>query len=484
MTLPARPVMPMTDVSSADKRVHAFSGDLLGERDATDLATAIRSGELHPREVVEATMIRAHKVEHAIHAIELTVHGQALRDAQRPLGGFFAGVPMYVKDNTDIAGIPSQHGSDAVNGRPARKHSGFGAQLMAQGFVCMGKSRMPEFGLNASTEFVNHPPTRNPWNIDHSCGASSGGAAALVAAGVIPMAHANDGGGSIRIPAACCGLVGLKPSRGRLIDVEAASKLPINLVADGMVSRSVRDTARFFAEAERYYRNTALPAVGLVEGPGKQRLRIGVVEESLAGAAYDQPTRAALDDAVKLFEGMGHQCERAILQHDKRFADDFGLYWAMLAFILHRGGKLVMGRHFEADRLDSLTLGLSRRYQRNLLKTPGFLRRLKHAATDYAAWFSRYDVILAPTLSHSVPALGHLSPAVSFDELYQRLMNYLSMTPVNNVTGTPGISLPMGQSPDGLPIGMHLCAPMGAESTLLELAFEVEAAQPWRRIQG
>lgn len=484
MTLPARPVPPMTDVSIAAKRVHAFADDALGERDATDLAAAIKRGELSSREVVEATMVRAHKVEPAIHAIELTVHGQALRDAQRPLGGFFAGVPMYVKDNTDIAGIPSQHGSDAVNARPAKKHSGFGAQLMAQGFVCMGKSRMPEFGLNASTEFVNHPPTRNPWNTDYSCGASSGGAAALVAAGVIPMGHANDGGGSIRIPAACCGLVGLKPSRGRLIDIEAASKLPINLVADGMVSRSVRDNANFFAQAERYYRNTSLPAIGLVEGPGKKRLRIGVVEESLAGGRYDAATNGALADAVRLLEGMGHHCERATLQHDKRFAEDFGLYWAMLAFILHRGGKLVMGRHFEADRLDSLTMGLSRRYQRNVLKTPGILRRLKNASADYAAWFSRYDVILAPTLSHSVPTLGHLSPAVPFDELYDRLMNYLSMTPVNNVTGTPGISLPMGQSAEGLPLGMHVCAPMGGESTLLELAFEIEAAHPWRRIQG
>lgn len=179
--------------------------------------------------------------------------------------------------------------------------------MLSQGYICLGKSTLPEFGFNASTEPAQGDPTRNPWNLDYSCGASSGGAAALVAAGVVPIAHANDGGGSIRIPAACCGLVGLKPTRGRVVDNDAARDLPVNIISDGVVTRSVRDTAGFLAYAESWFKNRKLPAIGHVQGPPSGRqLRIGLVLDSINGHPPTDPeTRLTVEQTARYLEKLG-----------------------------------------------------------------------------------------------------------------------------------------------------------------------------------
>lgn len=471
------------DTVAPTPRVHAFTDDALADHDATAIAALIRQHKLAPREVLEAAIHRALKVESSIHAIEIAVFRQSLRDASRPHHGFFAGVPTFIKDNTDIKGLPTSHGSDAVNARPAKKHGAFAQQYMAQGFVCMGKSRMPEFGLNATTEFMDHLPTRNPWHLAYSSGASSGGSAALVAAGVVPIAHANDGGGSIRIPAACCGLVGLKPSRGRLLDSESSRSLPINIIGEGVVTRSVRDTAHFFAEAEKYYYNPKMPRMGLVEGPGSRRLRVGLVVDSITGDRTDDETRAVVQQAAALLSGMGHQIEEMPLNVRSTFAHDFGVYWGMLSFLVAKFGKRIMSPEFDAASLDDLTKGLAGLYRKNMLKTPLVLYRLKKIYQEYAQMFNNYDLILSPVLAHTTPQLGYLSPGTSFDVLFDRLMRYVSFTPLNNVAGSPAISLPMGLSRNGLPIGVHFSANHGAERSLLEIAYEIEQAQPWRRIQ-
>lgn len=494
MTTPLMPAQAAETISHAipqsgvvpgapDKRVHAFTDDALGDHDATAIADLLRQRKLSPREVVEAAIHRAHQMEPHIHAIEIAVFRQALRDAERVHHGFFAGVPTFVKDNTDIKGLPSNHGSSAVNARPAKKHGAFAKQYLAEGFVCLGKSRMPEFGLNATTEFIGQLPTRNPWNLEYSCGASSGGAAALVASGVVPIAHANDGGGSIRIPAACCGLVGLKPTRGRLVDSEASRSLPLNIVSEGVVTRSVRDTAHFFAEAERYFHNPKLPRMGFVDGPGQRRLRIGLVIDSITGERTDEQTRATVLATAKLLEGMGHQVTEMPLNIRSTFAHDFGIYWGMLSYLVSKFGKRIMSPEFEAARLDDLTQGLAGLYRRNLLKTPVVLYRLRKIYHEYAAIFEQYDVVLSPVLAHTTPRLGYLAPDNRFDVLFDRLMRYVSFTPLNNVSGGPGISLPVGQSSDGLPIGVHFSANHGDERTLLEVAYALEQASPWRRIQ-
>ena len=476
--------MPNPTPTSSNSRIHAFTDDALADFDATALAVLLKRRELSSIEVIAASVARAQRVNPSLNAIVTACYGQALGNARRDQNGFFAGVPTFIKDNTDVQWLPTQHGSDAVQAKIAEHSAPFARQLLAQGFICMGKSSLPEFGLNASTEFVRHPPTRNPWHTDYSSGASSGGAAALVAAGVVPLAHANDGGGSIRIPAACCGLVGLKPSRGRLIDGVAAKKLPINIVSEGVVSRSVRDTAHFYAEAENYFYNPKIPRIGRVQGPSARRLRIGVVDSGLNGNRYDAATSDALAKTVEQLLDLQHHVEATSPQYDARFGDDFSLYWGMLAYGLEKAGRRIVGAPFNPRLLDPLTLGLANKLRHNKWHFPAALYRLNKAAADYARWFRRFDVILAPTLSHCVPPIGYLSPNQPFEVLFERLTRYISLTPMNNVTGTPAISLPMAQSPEGLPLGMHFCAPWGQEARLLELAFEIEQAHPWRRITG
>lgn len=465
------------------KTIHAFSNDVLGDLDAVGLAALIRSGDIHPREAIEAAIARARLVEPHLNAIELDTFEQALQSADSRPAGIFAGVPTFVKDNTDLKGLPTNHGSRAVNAHPAKADNAFARQYMGQGFVCLGKSSLPEFGFNASTEFMGRSPTRNPWHTDYSSGASSGGSAALVAAGVVPIAHANDGGGSIRIPAAACGLIGLKPTRGRLVDAEAARSLPINIVSEGVVTRTVRDTAHFYAGAEQFYRNRKLHPMGLVQGPGNRRLKIGLVFDSITGHATDAETRATVAVTAKILEGMGHEVVEMPLPVKQSFANDFSIYWGMLSFLVSTFGKKIMSPDFDASKLDNLSQGLATLYKKNFLKTPMVLYRLKKTWDDYARIFEHYDLVLSPVLGHTTPELGWLSPDQPFDELFARLMKYVSFTPLNNASGSPAISLPMGTSTLGLPIAVQFSAAHGDERTLLEISYALEEANAWRRIQ-
>lgn len=468
---------------TSSKTVHAFGDDALGDHDAVALAALIRAGKTSSAELTSAAIARSQKVNPQINAVQFESFEQARQHSHRPREGVFAGIPTFIKDNTDVKGLPTNQGSQAVNAGPAKADGAFAKQFLKQGFVCLGKSTLPEFGFNASTEFVGLPPTRNPWHLDYSSGASSGGSAALVAAGVVPLAHANDGGGSIRIPAAACGLVGLKPTRGRLVDSEAARALPLNIVADGVVTRSVRDTAHFYAGAEKYFRNRKLPGIGLVEHAGQRRLRIGLVHDSITGSRTDDETRQTVTDTAKLLERMGHHVTEMPMPFKQSFINDFSVYWGMLSFLASTFGKKVISPDFDASRLDNLSRGLSALYKKNALKTPMVLYRLKKTWNDYARIFKHYDVILSPVLAHTTPKLGYLSPEQPFDELFDRLQKYVSFTPLNNAAGGPAISLPMGATREGLPIAVHFSAAHGAERTLLELAYELEEARPWRRIQ-
>lgn len=466
-----------------DKTCHAFESDILQDHDAVELANLLKTKAISQEEVVEASIQRAKKVDPLLNAVEFDCYEQALQQSRfSPSPGYFSGVPTFIKDNTPVAGMPTNHGSAAINSAPAEEHDPYAKQYLDQGFALLGKSTLPEFGFNATTEPAHKEPTRNPWNTDYSTGASSGGAAALVASGVVPIAHANDGGGSIRIPAACCGLVGLKPSRGRHVVSNQAKSLPLNIVSEGIVSRSVRDTAYFHAQAEKYYRNRKLRPIGLVEGPNKQRLRIGFVTDSITSHPTDDQTRQTTKDTVTLLEGLGHHVEEMPLPIQPSFIEDFSLYWAMLAFLTQKTGKLVMDPSFNASLLDGLSIGLGNMYKKKFYKTPVFLHRLRKTYKDYAKVFSNYDIVLTPVLAQTPAKLGHISPTVPFDELFDRLMRYVSFTPLANTSGAPAISLPMGSTENNLPISMQFAANHGCERTLLELAYEIEEASPWRKI--
>ncbi|MET0952940.1 MAG: amidase [Aeromicrobium sp.] len=465
-------------------RVHAFGDDALGDLDSVGVAAAVAAGDISAREAAEAAIARAELVNPSLNAIQRPDFERALTASDTPSTGLLAGVPTFVKDNTDVAGLPSDQGSLAVKARPAASHAPFTEQLLSAGFTVLGKSTMPEFGFNASTEYETLPPTRNPWHTGYSAGASSGGAAALVASGVVPIAHANDGGGSIRIPAAACGLVGLKPTRGRVVAAAEAARLPVDIVSNGVVTRTVRDTATFLAATQAYRPAVGLPALGLVEGGADRRLRIGLILDSVTGTPTDEDTRKAVLAVSDLLTALGHDVVEVELPVDRRFMEDFKHYWGMLAFSTQHFGRRVMSPDFDKTLTDPLTRGLARRFLRQAWRTPAAIRGLKRSEQRYRAAFEDVDLLLSPTLGYATPELGHLSPAVDFPVMFDRLVQYVAFTPLNNASGGPAISLPLGRSSVDMPIGVHFSADHGDEQTLLELAYELEAAQPFARIQG
>jgi amidase len=464
------------------RHVHAFGDDALGDLDTVGLVDAIQSGRVGRAEVVEAAIARTEAVNAAVNGLACRAFDRARAAASAPpKSGFLSGVPTFIKDNVDVAGLPTMLGTDAWTPRPADADSDFVRLYLATGMTPLGKTQMSEYGFSASAEHPRLGPVRNPWNTDHTAGASSSGSGAFVAAGAVPIAHANDGGGSIRIPASCNGLVGLKPSRGRLPIDKEVSRMPIRLVANGVVTRSVRDTAAFYREAERIWRPAKLPPIGDVTRPGKQRLRIAVITRSLLRECSAEMRELTLKTAG-LLEGLGHRVDHVEKPPvPTSFAADFLLYWGLLAM----GQMQMSGRvaDFDRTRLDNLTLGLDRFARRNVHRLPLALIRLRGARRHTARFAKTYDAVLTPTLAHETPPIGYLDPTADYQQVIDRLQDWVAYTPLQNVTGEPSISLPLAESANGLPVGMMLSADMGAEVRLLELAYELEEARPWARIQ-
>ncbi|WP_094285609.1 amidase [Mycobacterium lehmannii] len=465
-------------------RISAFGDDALGDLDAVGLVEALQAGAVSRAELVDAAIARTEAVKPALNGLAYEAFERArARAAARPYGGYFNGVPSFLKDNVAVATMPTMNGTDAWDPHPERTHGDFARSFLATGLAPLGKTQMSEFGFSASAEHPRLGPVRNPWNPEHTAGASSSGAAAFVAAGVVPMAHANDGGGSIRIPAACNGLVGLKPSRGRLPLDKKLRQMPLRIVANGVVTRSVRDSAAFYREIERVYRNPALPAVGNITGPGAQRLRIAVCTQSIAREASPEVRELTLKNAA-LLEELGHRVTVIDNPVPSHFMTDFLLYWSFLAFALVRGGRSTFGRSFDRGRLDNLTLGLDRHASRNLHRMPGALARLSRMRQVTERVTRDHDVVLTPTLADVTPEIGHLDPTLDYQTIIDRLVEWVAFTPLQNATGDPAISLPLAESASGLPVGMMFAAPVGQEGRLLQLAYELEEARPFARIQG
>jgi amidase len=464
------------------RHLHAFGDDALGDLDAVALVDAIQSGRVGRTEVVEAAIARTEAVNTALNGVAYPTFDQARAAAtEASKNGFLSGVPTFVKDNVDVAGLPTMLGTDAWTPRPADEDGEFARLYLATGMTSLGKTQMSEYGFSASAEHPRLGPVRNPWNTDYTAGASSSGSGAFVAAGVVPIAHANDGGGSIRIPASCNGLVGLKPSRGRLPLDKEVSRMPIRLVANGVVTRSVRDTAAFYREAERIWRPTKLPPIGDVTRPGKQRLRIAVITRSVLRESSAEVRELTLKTAG-LLEELGHRVDHVEKPPvPTSFASDFLLYWGLLALGQIHLSQTAAG--FDRSRLDNLTLGLDRHARRNLHRLPLALMRLRLARRHTARFARTYDVVLTPTLADETPRIGYLDPTADYQQVIDRLEDWVAFTPLQNVTGEPAISLPLAQSANGLPVGMMISAAIGQEVRLLELAYELEEARPWARIQ-
>lgn len=468
------------------QHVHAFRDDALGDLDAVALVDAIRTGRVSRPELIEAAIARAEAVDPILNGLAHEAFDQALARARAgaPRSGYFDGVPTFIKDNVDVEGMPTMQGTDAWEPRPLPSHGDFARFFLATGLNPLGKTRLSEFGFSASAEHPRIGPVRNPWDTDYTAAASSSGSGAFVAAGVVPISHANDGGGSIRIPAGCNGLVGLKPSRDRLPLDKLTRRMPIRIISDGVLTRSVRDTAAFYREAERIWRDRRLPPIGAVTGPGGERLRVAVITRSVRRECTPEVREHTLKTAA-LLEELGHRVE-----HLERtpvpdyFVDDFLLYWSLMAMTLVRTGRRNFGKTFDRERLDDLTLGLAKHAQRNLHRIPLAITRLRSLGRVTERLFNNYEILLTPTLADDTPRIGHLDPAGGYRQVIDRLTDWVAFTPLQNVTGEPAISLPLAQSRTGMPVGMMFAAPIGHERRLLELAYELEAAQPWPRIQA
>jgi amidase len=459
------------------------------KHDATALAGLVAKREVSPAEVLEIAIARAEEVNPAINAIVHKQYERARKAAAAGLpDGPLKGVPYLIKDLAFLdKGEPARLGSSLFKDYVADHDSAYVARCRKAGLLIMGRSATPEFGLNPTTEARLYGPTRNPWNLAYSPGGSSGGAAAAVIAGVLPVAHATDGGGSIRIPAAQCGLFGLKPTRARMSLAPDAGEGWGGLSIGHVVSRSVRDCALMLdctagAEPGDPYVAPPLerPFVEEVRRP-PGKLRIALMLHDHRGAKLHPECEKAVRGAAKLCAGLGHVVEEADPKIDlvalrplnstiasANVARNLTLRWKAL------------GRAPNAEDVESATWAV---YQRGL-KVSGVqyveaMAAMHAAGRRIAAFLQSYDVILSTVLAGPPPKLGYLDQNGDVDTFAERVNTYLSVTPLHNATGTPAMSVPLHWTADGLPVGVHFAGRYGEEATLLRLAAQLETAQPW-----
>jgi amidase len=464
----------------ASSAPEAAPSDALADLDATGVAARVRSGDITAAEALEAAIARAERVNPQLNFMATAMYDAARARAQTQLSGPFAGVPTLIKDLLPVAGWPTKYGSRAFANFVPTEQAPYADALFASGLVPFGKSTTPEFGLTATTEPILGGATKNPWDLTRSSGGSSGGAAVAVAARVVPIAHASDGGGSIRIPASCNGLFGLKVSRGRtVVSGRPDPGLPISV--NGCVSRSVRDTSAWLAATEASGAQAAFAPVGLVSGPGAQRLRISVQIPNALGNEPDAEVRAAIESVAELCRSLGHQVRDFGEPLDgPQFSADFILLWA-------NGAAEVVGlvqsqapAGAPLDQLlEPLTLELAAHAQRQgPAALEAAIQRLRAVEAQYASWFAETDILLTPVLAKPPVPLGAIDGAKGM-AAFATLADYVGYTPLQNVAGAPAMSVPLAWSSGGLPVGAHFSTAKGQERRLLELAYELEQARPW-----
>ena len=460
------------------------------ERSAIELAGLIRGGELSSRELVETSLRRIEQLEPKINAFTHVAADSALAAAdavsagdQRP----FAGVPIAIKDNRPVAGMPLTLCSDLYGDFVADHDSFAVARLRAAGFVIVGKTTMPEMGILPTTESRRFGATHNPWNLERTPGGSSGGSAAAVAAGMVPIAHGNDGGGSIRIPAACCGLVGLKPARGRISSGPDSGQS--FLATDGVLTRSVADTAAvldLLAGYELGDANWAPPSPGPYADLAARpvgRLRIGLaLNPPLDGAVLEPELEAATRDAARLLESLGHGVEEISppwsgLDLLPDFTRAFGPSVSMQTLL---GGRLA-GHDPTEDDVEPLTwLVWEHARSQSALSLLSAQARLERVSRSVVAFMGSWDAVLTPALAQRPVAIGEIHGRGPDPWGYYRRSGYFTpYTAILNVTGQPAISLPLYQGDDGLPTAVQLIGPPAREEVLLGLATQLEQAVPW-----
>ncbi|MEQ1784451.1 MAG: amidase [Hyphomonadaceae bacterium] len=451
-----------------------------GAMDATETADLIRTGKMSAREAVEAAIKRAQAIQPKLNFLVNETFDAARAKALNPGNGPFAGVPYLVKDLNDQIGVQTRSGSRVTAGiAPATAEEVFVSRMLGTGLISIGKSAAPENGYLPTTEPLAFGPTRNPWDMTRSTAGSSGGSAAAVASGVVPIAHANDGGGSIRFPAANNGLVGLKPSRGRMVSETTPNQLDI--AVEGCVSHTVRDTARFLSLMERTGDQAILPAVGMITDPLKRKLRVGILTKGFYGHEADPEVAAVVKNAARTMEGLGHTIIETEWPTAASFPDDFLAYWSLGAAQDVAAAAKKFNKPVDEASFEPFTLRMAENASKlNEGDISAVFNRLLGATQAYNNWIKDFDIVLTPMFASPPSPLGYLRGDVPFDTLRERLLQQVGYTLIHNVCGAPAISLPLGRTAANLPIGVQACAAKGAEGLLLEVAYLMEVALPWK----
>ena len=456
------------------------------EYDATGLAELVRRREVSPEELLDTALEAVSATNHAINAVVSTFPDEARRFIAHDLGeGPFRGVPFLLKDLTQhYAGQPTGAGSPLRKTHNPAADTELVARYKRAGFAIFGKTAVPELAMDWTTRSRLHGETRNPWNLEHTSGTSSGGSAAAVAAGIVPAAHGNDGGGSIRVPASCCGVLGLKPTRGRNPAAPAGATWE-GMLVEHVLTRSVRDSAAILDATAgptrgQFYNSPSGANFAADVGRDPGRLRIGVLTDAPYGAPTHGDCLAAVADTVKLLEGLGHSCEPIALPLPEdgwssfetyilaEYAADMRVEEQMLKRVLTDDDlpptlreMIAAGNGISAVDLRMATLGVHK------------------VAAAVCSAFVDCDVILSPTLAQ--PPLRHddFPTDVSMAEHYRFYLSWMPYTHIYNVSGSPAISVPLHWSKDNLPIGVQFAAPPAEEGLLIRLASQLEQARPW-----
>ena len=459
-------------------------------RSATELATMVRSGELSARELVETSLARIEQLNPQLNAF-VEIDGEralAVADEIKPGDSRpFAGVPIAIKNNRPVSGYRITIGCSLMAEHVADYDHNITRRLKDAGFVIVGTTTLPEYGILPVSEARLFGPTRNPWDLERTPGGSSGGAAAAVASGMVPVAHGNDGGGSIRIPAACCGLVGLKPTRGR---VSPAPELgDSSLGIDGVLTRDVADTAAILDVLAGYEPGDATWApppsepfaLAPTRDPGKLRIAVTTLPPVM-DAVVDPLCAKAVTDAAETLRSLGHEVEEVdppwqIEGISELFGAVFSVHIALQ--VVYSG--IIAGREPTAEDMEPMSWAIYSMTQgMNALQGKALEVQLQAFTRQLVVFLEPYDMLLTPALAERPLPLGSLDTAAPEPmSTFTRSGLFTPFTPVFNASGQPGISLPLYQGEDGLPLGVQIVGRPAGEAKLLALASQLEAAVPW-----
>jgi amidase len=479
--------------------------------DATALAARVAAGDVKPHALLDLALAQQERVHGRVNAVVRLMEPQARAQAAGPLRGPLAGVPFLIKDGVqDYAGIPTTYGSRSMTRNVPARHAHVVQRYLDAGLVIFGKTNLPEFATRGVTDPVLYGRTNNPWDLSRTPGGSSGGAAAAVAAGIVPMAAGNDGGGSLRIPDACCGLFALRPSRGRVSSGPGIAEVWFGASSEDVISRSVRDAALALDVLHGPEPGDpfviAPPAEPYVDSmrrdPGK--LRIGWSTASPIGTDVHPEAVCAVSRTAALLSSLGHDVEEAAPAIDgAALAKSYlHLYFGQIPAAVRRAQALG-ARRDEVELMNRILVTLGDSVSATRLTTE--LNRWNDYARSLGDYFARYDLFLTPTLAHPPIAHGTGDPSAAeqrvlgflhgtgilgvlarlglldktVDKIATDNLRYVPFTQLSNLTGTPSMSVPLHWAADGLPLGVHFMGPFGSEDRLLQVARQLEEVQPW-----